>query len=298
MNAHRVETVRYFSDRLSIDGLYEAPAANEPGPAFVFCPGSRVSKLTPFYRGYISRLVSAGFRVLLIDYRGWGASEGEPGSLYPLEQVADVRNGITYLQTRPDVDPDRIGVFGVSMGGAHAVYAAALDERIKAAVAVLSPMDGREMVRRAWREYEWLELLRRLEHDRSRRVTTGETGTLDHLTPVTPERATTTTLAAEPLPPLPMASADAILDYRPLDVISRVSPRAVLLFAATDDPVCPLDQLREAYRLAGTPKRLVEIESREHYGAYTAHAELIVDETVRWFRAYLTGASIKVVESR
>lgn len=48
--------------------------------------------------------------------------------------VWDDRRGIDYLQSRPDVDPERIGVVGLSLGGTRTTYVAALDDRARATV--------------------------------------------------------------------------------------------------------------------------------------------------------------------
>lgn len=280
------EEVTFFSDGLRLHATYHRPPTDPIG-GIVYLPGSRVTKETPFYAGYVAGLVAGGLAVLLIDYRGWGKSEGTQGSLYPLEQVADARNALTYLGTRPELAGRGLGMFGVSMGGSHAAYAAGVDDRVSAAVAVLSPMDGERMLRLTRREYEWVELQAQLEEDRRRRVLTGAGEAVDQLSPPTPERSRTSAMAADPPPPIPLACLEAISEYRPLDVVDRISPRAMLWFAATRDPVCPLEHSRLAYERAGAPKRLVEIQSAEHYGTYQAHRELIVGESVRWLREYL-----------
>lgn len=61
-----------------------------------------------------------GLQSLLIDFRGHGASEGEATTL-GLREQQDALGALAYLRSRPDVDADRIGVYGVSMGGATAL---------------------------------------------------------------------------------------------------------------------------------------------------------------------------------
>jgi dipeptidyl aminopeptidase/acylaminoacyl peptidase len=291
------ESVSFHSDGYRIDALFYRAKAAEPSPAIVFCPGSRVTKQTPYYHEYIPRLVAGGLSVLLLDYRGWGASEGNRGELFPLEQVADVRNAVTYLETREDVGRGRIGLFGVSFGGALAVEAAARDDRIAALVTVLSPFDGRQMLRGARREYEWVELLTTLAEDRRRRVLTGAGETTEHFSPPTPERSKTSALSQDPIPPIPLACLEAIAEFRPLDVVGRIAPRASLFIAATLDPTCPVEHSRLAYELAGSPKRLVEIDSAEHYGTYTKHMTLILEEATGWFDRHLAAAEPRVHEA-
>jgi acetyl esterase/lipase len=65
----------------------------------------------------------AGFRVFQFDYRGFGHSDAAPMSNPGF--AADASAALRYLRSRPDVDPDRILVYGHSMGGAYALAAAA-----------------------------------------------------------------------------------------------------------------------------------------------------------------------------
>jgi len=64
-------------------------------------------------------LPAQGFNVFLLDYRGYGASEGEP-SVEGVQE--DVNAAMRTLLSRPDVNPDRLVVFGQSLGGSIAIY--------------------------------------------------------------------------------------------------------------------------------------------------------------------------------
>jgi len=87
-------------------------------------------------------LLDAGINMLLFDYRGFGGSEGEKWRLIPLEQIDDIRNAISFFEAQPQVDPERIGLWGTSFGGANAPYAAAVDSRVKAVVGQVGFGDG------------------------------------------------------------------------------------------------------------------------------------------------------------
>ena len=65
-------------------------------------------------------LYKHGLQSLLFDFQGHGASEGEVTTL-GLRERQDVLGALAYLRAREDVDPNRIGVYGVSMGGATAL---------------------------------------------------------------------------------------------------------------------------------------------------------------------------------
>ena len=78
-------------------------------------------------------LVSHGYGVLLFDRRGEGASEGDP-NIFGWVGDRDLDAAAGYLQSRPDVDPDRIGGIGFSVGGEMLIHAAAHSDAFKAIV--------------------------------------------------------------------------------------------------------------------------------------------------------------------
>lgn len=79
-------------------------------------------------------LHKAGFSALLFDYRYRGESEGDAQTLGAKESW-DIQSAVDYLRTRPDVDPERIGVQGNSMGAASAILAASEKPEIKGVIA-------------------------------------------------------------------------------------------------------------------------------------------------------------------
>ena len=78
-------------------------------------------------------LARHGYGVLLFDRRGEGRSEGDPNS-WGWGGDADVKAAIAYLQRRPDVDPDRIGGIGLSVGGEMMIETAAETDELAAVV--------------------------------------------------------------------------------------------------------------------------------------------------------------------
>src|SRR6266542_3329768 len=79
-------------------------------------------------------LANAGYLALIFDYRGFGESEGAPHRLIPLEQVEDLLCAVTFLAAQAEVDPDRLGLWGISFGAAHVLVAGARERRVKAVV--------------------------------------------------------------------------------------------------------------------------------------------------------------------
>lgn len=150
------------------------PDHEGPYRAIVQGPGWLGLKDAKLYVRYHEALVAAGFAVLVIDYRGFGDSEGDRGYLSPAWQLQDLVNAVTYLTTRDDVIADAIGVFGTGgTGGGNAVLLADADPRIKAAVSQVPVADGEDWLHRMRSEYEWLDFQKSLEEDRRQRVATG-----------------------------------------------------------------------------------------------------------------------------
>ena len=84
---------------------------------------------------YIKKLHPAGYNLLAFDSRCHGKSDNDKFSSM-LKFMEDIRTAIDYAEKLPNVDKNRVGVVGLSIGGAASVYAAALDKRIKAVVTV------------------------------------------------------------------------------------------------------------------------------------------------------------------
>ncbi len=78
-------------------------------------------------------LHDAGFAVLAYDARGHGAS-GEDGPITVLKLAEDITAGVEHLQTNSDIDRERLGVLGQSIGGSAAIVAASIEPRIRAVV--------------------------------------------------------------------------------------------------------------------------------------------------------------------
>jgi dienelactone hydrolase len=84
----------------------------------------------------------AGFAVLTFDYRNLGESEGWPRQVISIRgQHEDWHAAIAHARAQPDIDPEKIALWGSSLGGAHVVYVAADDPTVRAVVAQV-PFNG------------------------------------------------------------------------------------------------------------------------------------------------------------
>lgn len=284
--------VHFYSDGLRLSGVLFLPEGPGTYPGIVLCHGFTAIKelVLP---DYARRFVAAGFAALTFDYRGFGESEGPRGRLIPWEQVHDIRNAITFLQCQPQIDPQRIGLWGTSFGGAHVPCVAAIDARVKAAVAQVGFGDGERLFRRKTTAEQQAALQAILEADRRQRVLTGKSAMIDPLQALSDEDSVRFfTAAAQQYPALrtqiPVETIEATLEYRPEELVERIAPRALLLIAVEHDLPCPKEEYEAMYMRAGEPKRLVVLPGMRHYEVYSGQglattAELAID----WFRTYL-----------
>ena len=110
--------VRYPSGDLTLAALLLAPPGPGPHPAAVIIQGSGDSDRTnQWSRDIADMLVGHGLAVLLTDKRGTGASEGDWRTAGFDELADDALAGVAFLGSRPDIDPERVGLVGLSQGG-------------------------------------------------------------------------------------------------------------------------------------------------------------------------------------
>ncbi|MGI9303728.1 MAG: alpha/beta hydrolase [Gammaproteobacteria bacterium] len=114
------EDVRFHSgDGVGLHGWF-LPASGKAAGTLVFLHGNAENISTHF--AAVHWLPEHGFDVFIFDYRGFGLSEGAP---HIKGAHQDVTAALRYVRGRKDVDPDRLILFGQSIGGAMALYAAA-----------------------------------------------------------------------------------------------------------------------------------------------------------------------------
>lgn len=131
----------YLSEGLKIYALMTIPNGEMPPggwPAIVFNHGyipPDVYRTTERYIAYVDRLARSGYVVFRIDYRGHDRSEGQPSGAYGSPgYTVDVLNAVASLKQHPMVNPEKIGMWGHSMGGFLTLRAMVISQDVKAGV--------------------------------------------------------------------------------------------------------------------------------------------------------------------
>jgi dipeptidyl aminopeptidase/acylaminoacyl peptidase len=129
----------YQSDGLKIYALLTIPNGEKPAtgwPVIVFNHGyipPAQYRTTERYIDYVDRIARSGYIVFRSDYRGHGSSEGEArGGYGSPDYTTDVLNAVATMKKFPEADPNRIGLWGHSMGGYITLRAMVIDPDIKA----------------------------------------------------------------------------------------------------------------------------------------------------------------------
>jgi uncharacterized protein len=199
------------------------PARGEAKATVLYLHGNAENISTHFAN--VAWMPAAGFNVLALDYRGYGGSEGRP-TLAGVQ--LDIDAAMRTLLERPDVDPQRIVIFGQSLGGALAIYYAAHSKyrsHVRAVIADSAFADYRLVVREKLADV-----------------------------PLT-----------WPFQWLPKYTVDD--DYSPRAAVAAVSPIPLLLIHGERDGIVPLHHSELLFQAAHEPKALWRIPDAGHIQA-------------------------------
>ncbi len=202
---------------------------------------------------YAEFLHQAGFDTLTYNARARSDSGGEYVTLGVLEPI-DLDSVVQYAAQRTDVDPGKIGVLGISMGGATAILTAARDRRIRAVVDDCGFSDAPSVIAASFEHFIHL--------------------------PAIPFAPVTVWIASH------RAGID-VNGVRPDEVIGQISPRPVLIIHGLADYVVPVANSERNFKAARQPKELWLVPGARHGEAHTVAKAEYEQKVVDFFESAL-----------
>ena len=142
--------VNFTSEGVKMVGDLYLPANYKSGTKLpvVIVTGSWTSVKEQMAGLYAKKIAEQGFAALAFDFRYWGESGGEPRQYEsPNAKIQDIKNAVTYLQSLPIVDSNRIGGLAVCASAGYMAHAVAEDSRIKSFATVAAWLQEPESVR-------------------------------------------------------------------------------------------------------------------------------------------------------
>lgn len=233
---------------------------------------------------YASKFAAAGFMVVSFDYRGWGNSDSRlvqvrsvddgsyelveyKGVVDPIDQSEDYFSVINWLSTHPQVDVEKIGLWGTSWSGGTVVYVAARDPRVRVIVSQVSPIGWPDDLRRQWKQ-QWLQI----GGERTR-------GIRGYPAPFKKEIGNLTGGMIW----------ERLALFNPRDDVSLLKGCASLFLVAENEELFDNDQTAlVAYKRAPSPKEYIVIPGANHYSIYDGESLTIaIREAISWFAEHL-----------
>ena len=286
----------FYTDGLRLAARLFMPDAPAQGgcPALVMCQGAIGRKEAFGFPAIARRFAALGYAALIFDHRGFGASDGERGRFYPMEWVRDAQDAVTFIASAPGVDPERVSLFGTSIGGGVVVQAVADDARVRCVVSVAGFGDGERMARADRSDDDWGAFKARAAADaaqvvreaRSELVSRSEISRADAATAAVRGRVVGDVGDAR-VPDLTLQSVARLMAFKPVKAARRIAPRAALFIGAEHDVLTPFDGIAAMHAKAGEPKALERLDGLTHYEVYEEpHVSRIVALTDEWLRAH------------
>ncbi|ODM16568.1 hypothetical protein SI65_08075 [Aspergillus cristatus] len=220
-------------------------------------------------------------RPSLYDKRNWGDSDGTPRQeSNPTLQQLDYHDAFNYAITLPGVDPDRMVYWGTNFSGGNVIYAAAIDKRIKAAIAQAPSVSGET------RSLAFKDRIPGVFDHRARIAAGGQRGRVPCITDTAEEAQIGTAPvlfpdlhAYESYSQIPGCGGKwenhvteqtqlHMLRFEPQAYMHRIAPTPFLMVIPGDDVTVKTSSQVEAFEKAREPKQMLFLEGAGHFDIY------------------------------
>lgn len=297
--------VEFPSCNVLLRGLLLVPTERDGKlPAIVMAPGMSGVKEGSIFR-YAEFFARGGFVVLAYDNINFGESEGEPRQeADPALQRRGYRDAITFVSLRPEVDRNRIGIWGTSYSGGHVLEVAAHDRRVRCVVSQIAFASGFQNFLRRIPPLARAAALAAQDADREARFQGKKPATIKAVSNDPTEPCAMPGMAAyeyfmeqaRQAPTwkneLTLRSSDLTRGLENAAFMPYISPTPLLMIQALQDELVSPDLSMRAYELALEPKKLVLLPG-DHFVPYVKEFALTSNAARDWFTRHLSvGGSV------
>lgn len=284
------KNVEFYSEGTKMKGSIYLPDDYKEGekrPGIIANSGwTGLNKVYPAM--FARQMTDRGFVCMGFDYRGFKPSGGISGmeKYTTLEmEVDDINNALTFFKHQPEVDETKISLIGWGVGGAVCLAVAGRDKTVKAVATLNSFTDGKRWMRMGMGNDKYNKMLRTLEEDKYKRVTTGDQ-VLRHpyefypnidesgdfyvektLTGLNGGLVDSITADYEEEFPTKMSSviAESFLRFNVQDILPKLAPDcAVFVGHGYYNELHDKVEAEDAYRLANEPKKLYYVDGKHN----------------------------------
>lgn len=255
---------------------------------------------------YADAFVKEGFATLLFDYRTLGASDGPwRQHIHPWWQIEDYRNAISYAEMLPEIDAERIAIWGISYSGGHVLIVGAIDQRVRGIVSTIPVVDGWVNMNRSHGERRFADFQDLILDDRRKRFQNAAyRGTMpfstqnpDNELSVWPYPEIETVFMEHKSKRAPLhehwntiESAELLLSYSVFPYVPRIIDTPTIMTVAEGDNITVWDLEIEAFRqIKSQRKKLYVIPKTSHMTLYKdmTKLEVVANEQKKFLSEYL-----------
>ena len=282
--------VEFNSDGLKCRGTLTTPEGEGPFPIVLLAGGwCYVQEIV--MPNYAEHFLDAGFATLLFDYRNFGKSEGQVRQhLDPWWQIEDYRNAISFAETLPEIDSERIAIWGISYAGGHVLIVGALDPRVKCIVSTIPVVDGYQNMMRSHGERRFADIQALILEDRRKRGQDSSNRGTMAMSAAKPEEE----ICTWPYPEVKrifmdhkeqraplhehwntIESTELLLNYTVFPYVQRIVSTPTMMGVAEGDNITLWDLEVEAFRqIKSQNKELFVIPKTSHMKLYSDMSQL------------------------
>ena len=289
------EQLSFVSVGRHLEGTLRIPEAAAPVPCVVLCHGfgSYDDDLGGFDRlaGVFAVARLATFRFSFTGSHPYA----DKGTIRPASQwVDDALSALGRIEQHPLIDPARLGLLGVSVGGGVAIQAAALSTRVRAVVALAPVADGEDWLRFRWRmthdQAAWERFVAEVEADHRECVLGRASRSVpQYIVQSLPDRASWEALLRRFPRVLSEVSLAGVWDtfhFKPLYYARAIAQPLCLIHGDADESV-PLEHSQKVLAETRGPKSLHVLKGSPHCPWETPHESRFQQIALEWFQKWL-----------